>query len=281
MAINKLSTNASLKDVMDKFEEISLYDFSNIDIITASELPTYGKEGQICIITSNKPNKIIVDFERDHHSFDENDIFLKCYTNDGDYFDFVVKSKNITININLRECFVKRGDSFTRIKSYIYINGIWVYMNKDMPLYQAPNFLNQDVYGSFYRHEYSDHVESTGLYTEFYYNKDGYMYAKSQGNSTLQSVQNILTSNAIDVSSYSKIQFDLKATIHNGELNLGLSSYKGSEVNPKRVLTYDYDGIIEFDISNINQYMHVGFLIKGYTNGGKAEVFFRSIKLLA
>ena len=34
MAISKLPTSASLKQVMDKFEEISLYDFSNIDMAT-------------------------------------------------------------------------------------------------------------------------------------------------------------------------------------------------------------------------------------------------------
>ena len=58
MAISKLSTTASLKQVMDKFEEISLQDFSSIDIITASELPAKVKEGQIVIITQNTPNKI-------------------------------------------------------------------------------------------------------------------------------------------------------------------------------------------------------------------------------
>ena len=53
MAISKLSTTASLKQVMDKFEEISLQDFSKpgIDIITARTLPSVVKEGQIVIIT--------------------------------------------------------------------------------------------------------------------------------------------------------------------------------------------------------------------------------------
>ena len=36
MSIEKLPTSASLKEVMDKFEEISFQDFSSIDIITAS-----------------------------------------------------------------------------------------------------------------------------------------------------------------------------------------------------------------------------------------------------
>lgn len=53
MAISKLPTSASLKQIMDKFEEISLQDFSKsgIDIITARTLPSAVKEGQIVIIT--------------------------------------------------------------------------------------------------------------------------------------------------------------------------------------------------------------------------------------
>ena len=62
MAISKLSTSASLKQVMDKFEEISIQDFSrsNVDIITAKTLPSVVKEGQIVIITQNTPDKIYV-----------------------------------------------------------------------------------------------------------------------------------------------------------------------------------------------------------------------------
>ena len=47
MAISKLPTSASLKEVMDKFEEISLLDLSLIDVITATELPKTVKNGQI------------------------------------------------------------------------------------------------------------------------------------------------------------------------------------------------------------------------------------------
>ena len=39
MTISKLPANASLKQVMDKFEEISFQDFSSMDIITSTELP--------------------------------------------------------------------------------------------------------------------------------------------------------------------------------------------------------------------------------------------------
>ena len=42
MSIEKLSTNASLKQVMDKFEEISLTDLFSLNIIIRNELPSSG-----------------------------------------------------------------------------------------------------------------------------------------------------------------------------------------------------------------------------------------------
>ena len=79
MAISKLSTSASLKQVMDKFEEISIQDFSrsNVDIITAKTLPSVVKEGQIVIITQNTPNKIYVSFDTNEISLSHNDILLQ------------------------------------------------------------------------------------------------------------------------------------------------------------------------------------------------------------
>lgn len=280
MAISKLHTSASLKQVMDKFEEISLYDFSNIDIITASELPVSGKEGQVCVITNVKPNKIIVDFDDASYSFNNGDIFLKCYINDGVSYNFIVESNNIKININLRECLIKKNNSFVRGKAYIFMSGKWVDMDSSMVLYDAPYFFNQDVYGNFDRYTYTQHSPSEGLYSEFYSNKNGYMYMYNQSNSNLSSVQSIVTTNTINMIPYKKIQFDIKATIFSGVLHLGLTHDKGYEVNPKYTLSSSFDGIIEIDISNVNQDMYVGFSTSAGLYGGSVKVEFRSIRLL-
>ena len=61
MSIEKLPTSASLKQVMDKFEEISLQDFSNIDIVVKNELPKDVKENMIVIISDITPSKILAD----------------------------------------------------------------------------------------------------------------------------------------------------------------------------------------------------------------------------
>ena len=58
MPINKLPIEASLKEVMDKFEEISLIDLSKIDIVVKNELPSIVKNGQIVVIYKKVANKI-------------------------------------------------------------------------------------------------------------------------------------------------------------------------------------------------------------------------------
>ena len=61
MAISKLNSNASLRQVMDKFEEISLSDFPNIDIVAKSKLPSQVKNGQIVCVSNNVNGKIYFD----------------------------------------------------------------------------------------------------------------------------------------------------------------------------------------------------------------------------
>ena len=78
MSINKLPIEASLKEVMDKFEEISLQDFSNIDIVVKTELPSVVKNNQIVIIDDIEVNKIILDTKTFKEvSIDENDIYIQ------------------------------------------------------------------------------------------------------------------------------------------------------------------------------------------------------------
>ena len=120
MAISKLSTTASLKQVMDKFEEISLQDFSSIDIITASELPVKVKEGQIVIITQNTPNKIYVSFDTNEISLSYNDILLKASNKTANKRPLYCGDKEISLVYN--SC-IQNGKP---LKSYYGKNGQWI-----------------------------------------------------------------------------------------------------------------------------------------------------------
>ena len=134
MAISKLSTTASLKQVMDKFEEISLQDFSSIDIITSSELPAKVKEGQIVIITQNTPNKIYVSFDTKEISLSNNDILLQVSnktTNKrplycGDKEISLVYSSCVQNDKPLKSYYGKNGQwiQITFTETYIFENGI-------------------------------------------------------------------------------------------------------------------------------------------------------------
>ena len=120
MAISKLSTTASLKQVMDKFEEISLQDFSSIDIITASELPAKVKEGQIVIITQNTPNKIYVSFDTNEISLSYNDILLQVSNKTANKRPLYCGDKEISLVYN--SC-IQNGKP---LKSYYGKNGQWI-----------------------------------------------------------------------------------------------------------------------------------------------------------
>ena len=122
MAISKLSTSASLKQVMDKFEEISIQDFSrsNVDIITAKTLPSVVKEGQIVIITQNTPNKIYVSLDTKEISLSNNDILLQVSNKTTNKRPLYCGNKEISLAYS--SC-VQNGKP---LKSYYGKNGQWI-----------------------------------------------------------------------------------------------------------------------------------------------------------
>ena len=123
MTISKLPTSASLRQIMDKFEEISLQDFSSIDVITASELPVSGKEGQVCIVTDTEPNNIYFDYTKP--SMSNTDIFIQYY-NDELYETFQVSSKNKKINLKIRNVIQVKNNVQVNVKGYIYKDANWI-----------------------------------------------------------------------------------------------------------------------------------------------------------
>lgn len=122
MAISKLSTTASLKQVMDKFEEISLKDFSSIDIITAEKLPNGGKEGQLCIITSTTPKNIYFNYVKP--SLSNTDIFIK-YELQSSYDSYIIKSKATHVTLKIRNIIQVINNVETPVYGYIYTNSQW------------------------------------------------------------------------------------------------------------------------------------------------------------
>lgn len=140
MAISKLSTTASLKQVMDKFEEISIQDFSSINIIVSSELPSQSKEGTVCIIT-NTIGSIIASYEE--KTLKQNDIFIKLSEQIGK--EFCIKNKNKNIYIGFE--YITQNNR--PLKSYIFKNGEWIkFTGHETYVFSGGNWNNANTFGN-------------------------------------------------------------------------------------------------------------------------------------
>lgn len=125
MAISKLNSNASLRQVMDKFEEISLMDFSSsfIDIITATSLPTTVKSGQIVVITNTTPTNITFDYKAPNTSV-AGDLFIQIYAQDLNKFQIVSGNKKVILNIKSVSQYI--NGAYSTAEAYLGVNGSWI-----------------------------------------------------------------------------------------------------------------------------------------------------------
>ena len=267
MAISKLSTTASLKQVMDKFEEISLQDFSSIDIITASELPTSGKEGQICIITDTEPNNIYLDYEKPRLS--NSDIYIKYHTIDS-FETFTITSSKKSAKFKIRDIIQKKNDAEVEVFGYIYINSAWKSLippNLDIYI----NGLMSDSAGSI---RILDKIGNTKITLN-----STHIVGTATANASTSS--GIIThTNSIDLSAYKKLYVDLSCILNRNSVNvrgsakIGVFDSTGDVVTSKN-LNYIEKGddslviersVYELDINNINGEYFVGVFIDCYTS---------------
>ena len=250
MAISKLSTTASLKQVMDKFEEISLQDFSSIDIITASELPAKVKEGQIVIITQNTPNKIYVSLNSKKIDLNSNDILLQVSIQDENKKSLYCGDKEICLtykaciqNENYLESYYGENGEWIQItytKNYILRNGevemgnflLVGGMNGDTLLNNGK--LNLKVNGTFTAYGYvaNNKYLDLSMYSKLFV-KISSMILSPISSSWLQ------TNNYIEFG------------IANDASGSGFYSVKQNYTNTTSSKTYN-DLLVEIDISKVN-----------------------------
>lgn len=267
MAISKLPTSASLKQVMDKFEEISLKDFSSIDIITASELPASGKEGQICIITDTEPNNIYLDYE--NPGLSNSDIYIKYHTIDS-FETFAITSSKKSAKFKIRDIIQKKNDAEVEVFGYIYINSAWKSLippNLDIYI----NGLMSDSAGSI---RILDKIGNTKITLN-----STHIVGTATANASTSS--GIIThTNSIDLSVYKKLYVDLSCILNRNSVNvrgsakIGVFDSTGGVVASKN-LNYIEKGddslvvarsVYELDINNINGEYFVGVFIDCYTS---------------
>lgn len=269
MAISKLSTTASLKQVMDKFEEISLQDFSSIDIITASELPASGKEGQICIITDTEPNNIYLDYEKPRLS--NSDIYIKYHTIDS-FETFTITSSKKSAKFKIRDIIQKKNDEEVVVFGYIYINSAWKSLIPPNP--------NLDIYinGSMSNFAGSFRILNEIGNTKITLNSTHIVGTATANASTSSGI--ITHTNSIDLSAYKKLYVDLSCILNRNSVNVRGSAKIGvfdstGDVVANKDLKYIEKGndslviersVYELDINNINGEYFVGVFIDCYTS---------------
>ena len=207
MSIEKLSTNASLKDVIDKFEELSLQDFSNINVITVNELPNEVKEGQIVIITNNIPSMIYFDYNSDNINPNENDIFI-CI-DETKRRKFSITSKNVNLSTFVCSTLQFVGDVWVNIDSYIGIEGEWMPISpRNLSIFSS-GALNAEA-GNFELQKLTNSNASYGV------NSTHATINMSAGSMAAQSVQ-LTHTDLIDLSMYGTLSVDIYSVLTGGK----------------------------------------------------------------
>ena len=265
MAISKLPTSASLKEVMDKFEEISLQDFSSIDVITASELPTNGKEGQLCIITDTEPNMIYFDYIEPNLL--EGDIFLQ-YKLEDSYEDFNILSSKATVRIKVRNiCQIKNGNK-TSLNGYIYTENEWKFIGV-----QSIDIFKEGI---------GDISSITGGYKKYSGNagthsiNSNYIHIYTSPSANYSTYHGIISVNGIDVTDYTKMKIDVAVSRTSSSvsptamISLSNTSAGGGGVVQK-VLGVADRGVIELDITNVTGINYIDFYIGGVNTSTRAN----------
>ena len=272
MAISKLSTTASLKQVMDKFEEISIQDFSSIDVITASKLPTNGKEGQLCIITDVKPSKIY--FDHVTPTLSKSEIFIQYFMIDS-YDTFTVKDNLSNINLKIRSIVQNKNGKTSRVEGYIYKNNVW----KPLTPQQIDLYNNGKIDSSIGDFSIYNKVNNATL------NKlsNHMIFRGDCSSSTQMSASGILRhSQPVDFTPYKRLFVDVDGEkyVHSmGEkydLNMRVYNKSGGVVADykipynhvstslsKETWTLNRQTLV-LDVSNINIYGYVGFYVDMY-----------------
>lgn len=279
MAITKLPSSASLKQVMDKFEEISLQDFSSIDIITASSLPSTVKNGQVCIITDVTPSKIYLDYVKP--TLLESEIYIQYYNIDT--FDtFNISSSNKNIKLKLRNIVQKKNGVETNVVGYIGLNDNWKpLVPPNIDIYNN-GLVSNDV-GSI---RILDKIGNTKI-TLNSTHIAGSATANSNPGASRTSSGIITHTNSINLSAYKKLYVDLSCSFMKaissvgGGAKIGVFNSDGGiiasnnldyikKTNGGTDSLWEVDrGVYELDISNINGEYFVGVFIDCYTDYGK------------
>ena len=269
MSIEKLPTSASLKEVMDKFEEISFQEFGGMGIIIVNQLPSKGKEGLLYIVTDVKPSNVYMSI--DTPTLSDSDIRVVVHT-DETITSYDLTNSNKTIRLRFRDIYQRQGDSEVFLYGYIYMNGKWTrIMPNQVYLFKEGTGDNTEITGGFTRELNGISVSSTLTLNSSYIAINSY----TSSSTTLQYVRTV---NNFDVSGYSKLIIKYKYTTNVGYPSLiGLAnentSLADSTFSVSHTFSANSEGVLSLDIKNLNGKHYFKTLVASVQDYSKLYIY--------
>ena len=153
-----------LKQLITKVEGMKS---GGLDIISATELPATGKENQICVITDNPTDVIII--SPDSSDQVTGSIYCNISHNPGNT-EYTVTSGNMIAKYNML-FFAQDGNT---LASYIYQNGAWTQFTNDRQFFMKNiAFTNNAIFGGYCNKEF------TSIDYGPFYSAGKYFYARN------------------------------------------------------------------------------------------------------
>lgn len=279
MAISKLSINASLKDVMDKFEEISLNDFLGIKIIVANSLPSEVKEEQIVIITDETVNEVILNPTKP--TLTTGQAYIQTDFDSADFakYEKFNPFKNNLLSLYVSDVLVKTNNGEIKTEGYIGKNGKWVQFSASSfivwnPYYDNYGLESMDGWVIRNRDAYGPNMSVTRSGDQLIVNNSGYFLGC------------VFSKQSIDFTKAKTLEIDIpKVTAKAApSADYGLSFYVyiadgNTSYNVTKTTVYKFvgtnkttlvePGTIKFNVSNITGLKYIAFALEGNgsTNG--------------
>ena len=288
MSIEKLSTNASLKEVMDKFEEISIQDLSSINIKVVSKLPNNAKEGDIVILSNYPYTKVIV--SKKEPTLANNEIWL----NISEDKDCNIKANKVDFVSTIADCKIKINNELVRINVYKYINNEFVHINSLLNLYVAPNYYNEDIHGGFWDYNADTSWTDVNARTDTANGIEIRLKRSMDGTS----IRSIYSANKIDLSPFKTLEVKYKVVSATASSSYYVKTYAGvadnhndmasasginfisSVVNENIISNVGKEIVANVDISNLTNSAIVKLILYVATSTGDATILVKSMKLL-
>lgn len=222
-----------------------------LDIISATELPTSGRENQICVITENVDTDFILTSEEDYTSTDKIIVFTTANTP-----NYELSSDNLLCRYCIDTIFL--NDQL--LDSYYYKNSTWNQLTfSNLCLLYQGRYMMESTHGGIYSGSYIKYTTDTGIV----------MNPSSSTGSTIISAFSF--KNKIDVTSYNTIEITLKGSNNVGNCGCYILAsttspfnYVGSFANQtvlkekSLALGTDYR-TFTFDISSAKGEYYIGF----------------------